>query len=872
MKKLLVTFLLATTSLFAQPTNYPGSGTEADPWQVSTVAQFDSIRYSPDAAGPGTTTWWVLMNDIDMSAVTNWQPIGHTTSIDPWTGSFNGNGYSIKNLTIDTTLSASAHSRIGVWANLGAGDAGQLDDDIKVVHNLVLDNINITISGVDVPNWNIEAGILVGKSAGNIGSLDVEIDSITIINSIFTMDVAFLGTSRTAYTAIGGMSGISYRAGHIYVDVDISVHTDDREVSVQPFGIGGIMGVSGNGLRESAFVGRLTFVSDQLGTSSGSSMPIGGLIGKMDVGATNDSIVDCYVRSSYLEGDLWIGGLVGSNINQSNSRIKNCYVQLDTLISQWTWNTSDFDGQLIAQTEATGATWFTCYADTEAVLYDQTWDGAAFGTYDRSLNSFSETTTNGQDTAKTTAEMKLETTFYNWDFANIWEIDTEKNDGYPTLQWIVLFPRGPIFNYPEESGLVFRADSTILVHWTAGLDTPLTTSYLHYSVNGGVNWTLIDTLVATDTSYSWVIPDDPTTQGRVRITEEGNMVNQADSSSNNFTILAESTLDIYYPIEKEGQTINVGDTLHIKVESSFINDIWLYWSNDSTAWNFMDSTAVDTVNGQVLDSTTYIWTFDETVSGPEVWVWVTEQSDTALYYFVKDYNDLGVRYPRGIFQCQQDSGGTLIEFFVYYDPSCGWSQPAHTYYTSRIGDLGQSYDVIGTAYAHPYTGAHFSTSAPVDLVTGVDTVATLLNDFYSEYGDTVVYKNRRYYVLDQTLYADDLVNEIDSIVISDLSEQYSGTYPWVEGGEVLQVYHVQRTKISGETHASNTVWETLNDAWFEPLILISGTTSYPARTITVEALDYPANDNPAEDIQKVLTGSSFQRFHFRGIHPKIRKE
>ena len=88
----------------------------------------------------------------------------------------------------------------------------------------------------------------------------------------------------------------------------------------------------------------------------------------------------------------------------------------------------------------------------------------------------------------------------------------------------------------------------------------------------------------------------------------------------------------------------------------------------------------------------------------------------------------------------------------------------------------------------------------------------------------------------------------------------------------MQVYHVQRTKISGQYLASNTVFETLNDDGFEPLILISASTIYPARTITVEALDYPANDNPAEDTQKVLTGSSFQRYHFRGIHPKIDRD
>ena len=56
-------------------------------------------------------------------------------------------------------------------------------------------------------------------------------------------------------------------------------------------------------------------------------------------------------------------------------------------------------------------------------------------------NSFYDATTSGQsDTGKgigkTTAEMKTEATFTNWDFDTIWDIDTSGtiNGGYPYLR------------------------------------------------------------------------------------------------------------------------------------------------------------------------------------------------------------------------------------------------------------------------------------------------------------------------------------------------------------------------------------------------------------------------------------------------------
>ena len=167
-------------------------------------------------------------------------------------------------------------------------------------------------------------------------------------------------------------------------------------------------------------------------------------------------------------------------------------------------------------------------------------------------------------------------------------------------------------------------------------------------------------------------------------------------------------------------------------------------------------------------------------------------------------------------------------------------------------------------------GCSFPKAASVYLTTAVDTTEKDMSTFYT-YDTTVTYMGRLYYVANQTLYTNDLLNGIDSIVVTDLSALYVSSPAWTEGDEYLQIYNVQRSKISGQYLALTTDFESLNDPGFTPKIFV-GETGFPASIMSVEALSYPNNANPASDVQKILTGAAFNRFFFRGIDPKIRKQ
>ncbi len=81
-----------------------GSGTADDPYQIATAQQFDSIRND-------LTAHYILTQDIDLSSVVDFQPIGAVTFADAdedgnmkaekaFTGTLDGNGKTISNVTV----------------------------------------------------------------------------------------------------------------------------------------------------------------------------------------------------------------------------------------------------------------------------------------------------------------------------------------------------------------------------------------------------------------------------------------------------------------------------------------------------------------------------------------------------------------------------------------------------------------------------------------------------------------------------------------------------------------------------------------------------------------------------------------------------
>ena len=76
-------------------------------YKISTTAELSILASMTNAGYVSEGDTFVLANDIDMSSCTTWTPIGNSfpTVGESFTGCFNGNGYTISNLTV--TMSSS---------------------------------------------------------------------------------------------------------------------------------------------------------------------------------------------------------------------------------------------------------------------------------------------------------------------------------------------------------------------------------------------------------------------------------------------------------------------------------------------------------------------------------------------------------------------------------------------------------------------------------------------------------------------------------------------------------------------------------------------------------------------------------------------
>jgi len=217
--------------------------------------------------------YYALGSNIDATATSSWNsgagftPLGNSTT--NFTGSFNGLGHTISNLTINVPSA----SDVGLFGYTGTG---------SVIQNVGL--LGGSVTGDDI------VGGLVGLNNG------------TVSNSYATGNV-----SGSEY--VGGLVG--YNAGSIsnsYATGSVSGYLPASEFG----GFGGLVGFNESTVTDSYATG---------GVSSSSLYPdIGGLVGWNEGTISNSYATGSVSGSTGSGGSYYIGGLVGLNdFNISNS-------------------------------------------------------------------------------------------------------------------------------------------------------------------------------------------------------------------------------------------------------------------------------------------------------------------------------------------------------------------------------------------------------------------------------------------------------------------------------------------------------------------------------------------------------------------------
>lgn len=161
-----------------------GSGTEADPYLVRSAADLQSLS---DFCRNGNATkgyFWLMTQDIDMSSITNFTPIGGRDQNDDsssnmfFQGTFDGGGHVLSRLTIDN-LNKTYTGMFGWTASSTIRNLGVVDANVKGgFYTGILSGMNIgkiyncyttgTVNGIS--NTGGLTGYIASQGNGSFGS------------------------------------------------------------------------------------------------------------------------------------------------------------------------------------------------------------------------------------------------------------------------------------------------------------------------------------------------------------------------------------------------------------------------------------------------------------------------------------------------------------------------------------------------------------------------------------------------------------------------------------------------------------------------------------------------------------------------------
>ena len=259
----------------SDPGNPP---TEVDAMEIRTADDLVKLATWVNAGTKVKTA--MLMNDIDMAGVESWTPIGNAVcpaggtdaaiTGNAWTGTFDGNGYKIKNLKM-VAATSTAGQNYGLFGTLAPG---------SLVQNFIIDascSLEVTAT----------ASVATGIVAGYV--YDATIRDVTNhapmtfkgkAGSIF-MSMAMLGQLYCQ------TEGITVDSCHNYGEITAE-NTDNMEAGAKAYHIAGVVGFA-HALSESTAVNTISDCSNA-GNITSATGRSAGIVGAMN---RNTQLVNC---------------------------------------------------------------------------------------------------------------------------------------------------------------------------------------------------------------------------------------------------------------------------------------------------------------------------------------------------------------------------------------------------------------------------------------------------------------------------------------------------------------------------------------------------------------------------------------------------
>jgi hypothetical protein len=283
-----------------------GSGTLADPYQITNWTTLNDVRYNLSAH-------YILMNDLDENSANysdyagpnanrgaGWKPIGNcgpNSECNFWNydytfrGTFNGNGYSINNLNINNFEG----QYLGLFGYIYSSNISNLSINGDLMGSSYVGGIAGYMDSSSITNSFSSVNINEGLGSFQFGGIAGFVYSSTIINS--SSSATITGGDNSNY--LGGIAGYLYSSSSI-INSSSSATITAGAGSNYLGGICSRLGASSSIINSS---------SSATITGGDSSLYLAGLVGNM----YSSTIINSSSSATITGGDNsnYLGGIVG---------------------------------------------------------------------------------------------------------------------------------------------------------------------------------------------------------------------------------------------------------------------------------------------------------------------------------------------------------------------------------------------------------------------------------------------------------------------------------------------------------------------------------------------------------------------------------
>jgi GLUG motif-containing protein len=382
---------------------------------------------------------FIITRDIDMSGVANYYPPSD------FCGSLDGQEHVVRNLSLDAAL-LGRKSQLGLIGRMSDGSVSNLGvENCSVIGIADSDYLGGLVGHIrygEVTNCYTTGLINGGDRAYYVGGLSGFNNSANIMNCFSLASV----TSGQLSSYTGGLSGCHYGS----IDNCYSLGTVTGDINV-----GGLVGQTGGVIYDSSASGLVAGVTNVGGLVGQNTYEVlycyttANVFGQFNVGGLcginaerSGGIYSCYSIGTITGGDYsaYLGGLCGRNDNY----ISSCYSH--SAISGGDYSHSL--GGLCGSNDTSYSYVHSCFTTGMIAGGNGSYSiGGFFGSNNETyfVNCFWDKQTSGCNDGVgnmepdpdgvlgyTTAQMRRQSTFTNWDFLNAWKID--ENQTYPYLR------------------------------------------------------------------------------------------------------------------------------------------------------------------------------------------------------------------------------------------------------------------------------------------------------------------------------------------------------------------------------------------------------------------------------------------------------